>query len=646
MSSQRAIVFTLMILLMAGLLMGVSQAALGYTGGVHHITTQRAVDVMQVFDRMEAIAGRDAFAPYRAVAGVRFFPQLTNPTVEMSNILVNSAWEYDSFVGDMGTRNHFWTADDDLDECPEGIVGVDNAWETARIAWYKAIIYYQSGQLPLAYFYLGAVMHLTEDLAQPAHTNSDLHGPTNRDSLEEWGSEAKADARYSWTDPSKTSPGKAFIPPSKQAIIQRVLDRQAWEGRDEFFADPALINPNDPFNTAQLLYIMYVTNQWGNYFASDGESGNTRVRLGWVDYEALGFPKYLHRYGAHVSAQSESALDDNEGDCNHAGSGDEYCDYDGDLSLIAKWGYKAATKGAGAVLNLFRRTIDAAPPVTTVVTTRDDGQSFVEGVWSASPVTVRLTGAADQPSNPIFPPTGVWTMYLCVNGQPAVSGYSYPITSMQQRLASSGAYVVQVRTTDNAGNTEARDIAVNVDVSGPLTTFPGWRNWYHECETLKATWTTTDPHSGVHHALGLLGATAVVKNTTIPRSRLSPGAHTLSVAAKDNVGNNGFAQRQFNIFDHGGMVIGAPSVVRVGTSGLYSISGTLTPKHYAGTTPITLAISKRIATATTLVRLVKATISSSGKYVALVKLPAGSWKVRAQHKYPTLNGAYTNFTVR
>ena len=646
MSSQRTRVFTFMILLMAGLLMGVSQAALGYSGGVHRYATQRAVDVMQVYDRMDAIAGRDAFAPFRADAGVRFFPQLTNPWDAVSYDLVNSAWEYDDFVGDWGTRNHFWTSDDDLDECPEGIVGVDNAWETARIAWYKAIIYYQSGQLPLAYFYLGAVMHLTEDMAQPAHTNSDLHGPANLDSLEEWGGEWLADHLYSWTIPGQTSPGKAFIPPTNTAIIQRVVNRTAWEGRDEFLADTALSNPNDPFNTAQLLYIMYVTNQWANYFASDGESGNLRVRLGWVDYEALGFPKHLHRYGVNVSPQSESALDNNEGGCDHAIASDDYCDYDQDLSTISRWGYKAATRGAAAVLDLFRRTIDAAPPVTTVVTTRDDGQSFVEGAWSASPVTVRLTGATDQPSNPVFPPSGVWTMYMNVNGQPAVSGYSYPITSMAKRFAASGSSAVQVRTTDNAGNTEARDIPVKVDVTGPAITFPGWRNWYHECETLKATWTTADPHSGVHHALGMLGATAVVKNSTIPRSRLSPGAHTLSVTAGDNVGNTSFTQHRFNIFDHGGMVIGKPSVTRFGTTALYRISGTLTPKHFAGTAPITLAISKRISAAGTPARLVVATISSNGKYGALVKMTAGNWKVRAQHRYPTLNGAYTTFTVR
>ena len=294
--ARRLTFATLVAVLAMAALLGVASAAFGYSGGVHKITTQRAVDVMQVFDHMEAINGEDDFYQFRRDAGVRYFPQLTNPTTLLSIWLVDTAYDYDSIVGDFGTRNHFWDCDDDLDECPEGIGGVDNAWETARSAWVNAIVWYQAGNLPMAYYHLGAVMHLVEDMAQPAHTNSDLHYTTsdadryNKDSLEEWGNESRADNMYSWTIAGRTSPGKAFNPPSKLEIIQRVVDRTAWEGRDEFLADPTLINPNDPFNTAQLFYIMYVTNQWANYFASDGESGNKRVRLGWVDYEALGFP--------------------------------------------------------------------------------------------------------------------------------------------------------------------------------------------------------------------------------------------------------------------------------------------------------------------------------------------------------------------
>ena len=203
----------------------------------------------------------------------------------------------------------------------------------------------------MAYYHLGAVMHLVEDMAQPAHTNSDLHYTTsdadryNKDSLEEWGNESRADNMYSWTIAGRTSPGKAFNPPSKLEIIQRVVDRTAWEGRDEFLADPTLINPNDPFNTAQLFYVMYVTNQWANYFASDGESGNKRVRLGWVDYEALGFPTHLHRYGAEISPQSEDALDDNEGECDHPNAAYDFCNYDDDLRTIANLGVQGGDQG-------------------------------------------------------------------------------------------------------------------------------------------------------------------------------------------------------------------------------------------------------------------------------------------------------------
>ena len=647
----RRLVIMLIIALAAGLALAAPQPALGYSGGVHQISTQRAVDVMQVWDNMDAIAGRDAFAPYRGVAGVRFFPELTRNNADMSYFLVRSAMNYDEYVGDWGTRNHFWTADDDLDECPEGIVGVDNAWEVARSEWVNAVMDRARGDQLSAYFHLAAVMHLVEDMAQPAHTNSDLHGPTNRDSLEEMGGYDLAEPWYSWTDPAKTSPGRAFIPPSKTAIIQRVRDRTAWAGRDEFFDDTLLRNPNDPYNTAQLFYIMYVTNQWANYFASDGESGDTTVRLGWVDYDALGFPTHLHRYGVNVTPQSEGALDDNEGGCNHpvSVSGDEYCNYDGDLFTIAKWGYKAATKGAGAVLNLFRRTIDFMPPVTTVVTTRDDAKPFVEDAWSASPVTVKLTDATD----PYFIPglwngTGVWTMYLAVNGQPAVSGLTFPITSMEKRFASSGKNVVQVRTTDNAGNTEGRDIDVNVDVSKPLILFPGRRDWYRECESVTAAWAVVERDSGLEYSAGFIGPTAVTRNKPIPRYLLSMGQHTLSVTAKDKVGNTGSAQRTFEILGHEGAAIGKPQVTPVGAAKLrlFQISGTLAPQHYTGTTPITLWISKRVTSSYAMARMVPAKVQADGRYSATVVMAAGGWKVCAKHKYPTLTSEYTNFTVR
>jgi hypothetical protein len=644
--SRCATVFIVLLLLAAGMLLGVSRAALGFTSGVHQVATQRPVDVMQVWTDMRAITASDPVAIYRFRAGVRFFPELTNNGAMLSYMLVNAAKEYDEYVGDMGTRNHFWTCDDDLDECPEGIVGVDNAWEVARREWLSAIIYHRNGQRDLAMFHLGAVMHLVEDMGQPAHTNSDLHGPTNRDSLEEWGGYDIINPWYSWTDPAKTSPGKVFTPPSKKAIIQRVTERTAWAGRDEFFQDRLLRNPADPYNTAQLFWIMYVTNQWANYFASDGESGNKVVRLGWVDYEGLGFPKYLHRYDKLVSAQSESALDDNEGGCDHPGSGDEFCNYDNDLSQIAKWGYKAAMKGAGGVLALFRRTVDNVPPVTQVTITRNDGKAFVAGGWSNSPVTVRLHDAVD-PSTPGFnDATGVWTLFGLVDGKVWVPNLVWPVTQLQKTFTSSGTSTVQVRSADNAGNIERQNHTIKVDVTPPTVTFPGLRDWYLACEQPKATWSATDVPSTLRLVTATLDGKPVVQNKLIDRALLTVGAHTLLVNAKDWAGNRTIATRTFEVFRETDLIVGKPEALRGGTTMTYKIMGALEPQHCVGSQAVTIVIAKRRDREWVVWKKLPGLAGPDQTYSCYVRMALGTFRVRAEHRYPTVVSAWTQFKVQ
>jgi hypothetical protein len=644
-SSHRFAVLFLTLLVAGVALLGVTQAALGYSGGVHQVATQRAVDVMQVWDHMEAITASDAFAQYRFRAKVRMFPELTNNDAAMSYLLVNAAWNYDEYVGDMGTRNHFWTCDDDLDECPEGIVGVDNAWEVARREWLNAVIYHRNGDLVSAYFHLGAVMHLVEDMAQPAHTNSDLHGPTNRDSLEEWGGYAIAEPWYSWTDPNKTWPGTVFTPPSKKAIIQRVIDRQSWDGRDEFLVDKLLSSPSDPFNTAQLFWIMYVTNQWANYFASDGESGNKTVRLGWVDYEALGFPKHLHRYGQLVSAQSESALDDNEGPCSVPGCGDEFCNCDRDLSVLAKWGYRAATRGAGGVLALFRRTVDHTPPVTQVTITRNDGKTFVADGWNNSPVTVRLHDAVDPDSPGFQDATGVWTVYGLVNGEVWAPNLAFPITQLQKTFASSGTNTVKVRTTDNAGNIELKSHAVKVDVTPPLVGFPGWQDWYLTCQQPKATWTASDVPSGLRLVTGTLDGKSVVKNKLIDRALLTAAPHTLTVNAKDWAGNRTIADYMFRVLPEFGLVVGKPTALRGGTTTTYKIVGALEPQHYLGSAAVTVVIQKKRDGEWATWQKLAGKAGADKTYSCYARMVKGTFRVRAEHYHPTLVSQWTKFKV-
>lgn len=56
--------------------------------------------------------------------------------------------------------------------------------------WDYASILYQQGQMPRAFYALGHLIHLVQDLHVPAHTHNDIHGPTvflgKPDSLEQW----------------------------------------------------------------------------------------------------------------------------------------------------------------------------------------------------------------------------------------------------------------------------------------------------------------------------------------------------------------------------------------------------------------------------------------------------------------------------
>lgn len=641
-----AITLTLVLLLAAvGGLAG-APAASAYSGGVHHIATQRAVDVMQVFSDYDAIVGLDGRADERLAAGAHFYPELSNDGAALGLTLVDSAMNYDDYVGGMGTRNHFWTCDEGLHELPEGIVGLDNAWEVARREWVSAVMLYKNGFRKKAYTRLGRVLHLVEDMAQPAHTNSDLHGPTNRDSLEEWGGYAIIDPMYSWTDPAKASPGKIFQPPLKRLIIQRVRNRPGWEGHDEFLEDKALMDPNDPYNRSQLFWIMYVANQWANYFASDGEKGNTGVALGWVDYEALGFPDHLHAVGVEVSPQRERALDDNDRDCPNGNPrcGNGACDCDGDLTTIATWGYKAAMKGSGGVIELFRRTVDTMNPRTQVTCTREDDKTYVAGGWNNSRVTVRVHSAVDPATPTLQDASGVWALYAIFDGElpgasAAASGELYHFFEL------TGAHTVQVRTADSTGRVEHKDVAVKVDLTPPVIDLSQWRSSYLSCEQPPASFAVSDTPSGVKSVAASVDGTRVVVGQPIDRLLLGAGSHELFVKATDKALNTATSTRGFRVVQEVGLTVGTPMATRVPGTMRFQFTGTLAPQHYAGTRPITIVIEKRERPQWKVFKKVAATIGEDGSYRCAARLPLGDWRARAMHLRPRVFSDYVRFKL-
>ena len=641
MSSRRAAILVLLVLLAASLGLGVPPPALGFSGGIHDTATQRAAELEKTYSFFEAITGTDPYGPQRLAAKAHIFPELSNNGSLLASVLSGAALGYDGLVGDMGTRNHFWTCDEGLHECPEGIVGLDNAWEVAYEEWMNAVVLHRAGMPYQAMEHLGRVLHLVQDMAQPAHTNSDLHGPTNRDSLEEWGGYDIIRPMYSWTDQKIPSPGTFLLAAGRQAVINRVLNHPGWAGHDEFLEDPLLSNPNDPYNVARLFSIMYVTNQWANYFPSDGEDGNASSDLGWIDYQALGFPTHLHRYGVNVSPHSERALDDNEGDCGHPGATDEYCDYDGDLTTIATWCYRIAMKATGGVIELFRQTVDPYPPKTKVTLTRDDGKPVEYTTWGNSPVTMVLSDAVDT----YAPTTGIWTVYATVDGQPWFPRPIFPVTTLRHYFAETGRRVVQVCTTDNAGNVEQTEVLIKVDRVPPAVDFSSMHDWYFTCEQVKAMWTVTDADSRVQDRSGEFDFEPVYWKSVIDPARLWPGQHVLSVTARDWAGNVTQASFPIYVWLETGTVVGKPTATRIGTTRTYTFTGTLAPVHHVDSAPITLTIAKKKDRSWVIWRKIPAKIAADGTYRGVMRMETGYWRVRATHFLPWRVSPWRYFTV-
>jgi len=72
----------------------------------------------------------------------------------------------------------------------EGDLKFRSALDRMQRYWDYASILYQQGQKPRAFYALGHLIHLVQDLHVPAHTHNDIHGPTvflgKPDSLEQW----------------------------------------------------------------------------------------------------------------------------------------------------------------------------------------------------------------------------------------------------------------------------------------------------------------------------------------------------------------------------------------------------------------------------------------------------------------------------
>jgi len=107
--------------------------------------------------------------------------------------ITEGAWKEDC---DLHMRAHFWDPDTN-----KGLPGFEDALTRAKDRYSRAIEFYKVKDFASAYFELGRVAHLLEDMAQPAHVHLDLHLPVETNDNYE-----KICAWYSWRWLSATPP--------------------------------------------------------------------------------------------------------------------------------------------------------------------------------------------------------------------------------------------------------------------------------------------------------------------------------------------------------------------------------------------------------------------------------------------------------
>jgi hypothetical protein len=400
-----------------------------------------------------------------------------------------------------------------------------NSWMKARLMWDKTLMYWNANDLGNAYSFLGHVLHKLSDQAIPCHAHNDKHpAPVNDDSIEEWFRD-KADPSnllYTWCGQyGRTVPqGGIMFPPSNEEVLAVGSDVLKGAVTSQ---DPGITS--GPSNIPQLFYLMYTVNQYGDFSPSDEVDGNTFEPTGWCNYNDPEIRWANKNNEPLTGSGSKYALVDNDSDPDNN-------NIDGDFTLILKVGWRAAYRAAPALIDLFRRTVDAVPPVTTFERTRADGAPLSD--WNNSIVTVTLVSAEDG-NNQGYRASGVWKRWgLCDGLAPSIAADEMPYWA----ISGDGEHKIQLMSTDKMGNVEgpANDFSVKVDLTPPEISFPDLRPNYLTSQNFVPLWNATDATSGIDGETAYLDGGLVVKGTPINLALLA-GKHRLEVYAYDKAGN-------------------------------------------------------------------------------------------------------------
>jgi hypothetical protein len=425
------------------------------------------------------------------------------------------------------TIDHFWNLDGNILNSVKGVFAdtYPNSWMKAKLLWAWTLGYWNSGDLGNAYAYLGHVTHLLEDQGIACHAHDDWHPPMNDDSLEEWFKEIhRSNLLYSWSgqEGRPTPPGGVLFPPSNEEVMAVALDIT----KGMVAAPDPDVTPG-PSNVPQLFYLMYTVNQYGDFSPSDDYDGDTFEPTGWCDY---GDPEIRWTNNDDEPLTGDGSmvtLSDNDSDPDNN-------NIDGDLTTILRVGWRAAFRAAPALIDLFRRTVDAVPPVTNFGVTRADGAPLRE--WNNSIVTVTLSSAEDG-ANPGYRASGIWKRWgLCDGLTPSFT--PAPDETPYWAISGDGVHAVQLMATDKMGNVEwpANDFSVKVDLTPPVIAFPDLRPNYLTSQTFTATWNAYDATSGVASEVAYLDGNLVSKGQVFNLAQMA-GLHSLRVIVYDNAEN-------------------------------------------------------------------------------------------------------------
>jgi PKD repeat protein len=260
---------------------------------------------------------------------------------------------------------HFWDADKDPPEDRvKNIFGEDdmfpNAYDKACELFEIAMEYYSYTDNPeygkwAAYTAIGHVAHLLEDMSVPAHVHEDFHpgiadiAGGGDDCFEDWMAENYMD----YGAGSAQAQGGIITFPQE---IETSLRTGNWR--------------------RGLYYLMYTTNQYADYFASDDEDGDPYDKEGWLDYS--NWPS---------SPTRESDLEDNDWTWYGPIPWDNDNNDDGDLSRIALYSVVYCIRAVAGLYKMFYELNHPPTGTMTVQFADHDTDGKADYKW----VTLDLT---------------------------------------------------------------------------------------------------------------------------------------------------------------------------------------------------------------------------------------------------------------